>query len=205
MHFNTVADQETITKTKEALEENNFQAIEVATKEEALAKIQQLIPEGATVMNGASKTLEAIGFIDLLKEKNHPWRNLHDGILEEKDEAKQAQLRKESVLSDFYLGSVHALTQTGELLIASNTGSQLSHLVYTSPNIILVVGTNKIVPTLADAFNRVHAHVIPLEDGRMKEVYGFGTLHAKTLVLHKENPALGRNVTVIIVKENLGF
>jgi hypothetical protein len=120
--------QETITKTTEALKGNNFEPIFVATKEEALAKIQELIPSGASVMNGASRTLEEIGYIDLLKSGKHEWKNLHEIVLKETDKEKQAQLRKESVLSDYYLGSAHALTETGEIVVASNSGSQLPHL-----------------------------------------------------------------------------
>ena len=156
-------------------------------------------------MNGASRTLEEVGYIEYLKSGTHGWNNLHEAIVTETDPAKQAVLRKQSVISDFYLGSVHALTETGELLIASNTGSQLPHLVYTSPNIILVVSTKKIVPTLSDAFSRIEEHVVPLEDVRMKSVYGYGTTYTKTLVLHSENPALGRSVKVILVTEDLGF
>ena len=130
---------------------------------------------------------------------------MHANILAEKDPAKQAVLRKQSVVSDFYLGSVHALSENGEMVIASNSGSQLPHLAFTSPNIILVVGEQKLVPTLSDALKRVEEHVIPLEDERMKGAYGFGTLWAKTLIMHKENPAIGRTVRVLIVKESLGF
>jgi L-lactate utilization protein LutB len=194
-----------VQKTIEALEKNNFKPLIVNTKEEALAKIKELIPAGASVMNGSSTTLHEIGYIDLLKSKSHPWNNLHDAVLAETDPAKQALLRKQSVISDFYLGSVHALTETGELVIASNSGSQLPHLAFTSPNLVLVVGVQKIVPTLTDAFNRIETHVVPLEDERMKKAAGYGTLHAKTLILHKENPAIGRNVHVLIVNESLGF
>jgi L-lactate utilization protein LutC len=192
-------------KTRASLTSNNFEAIEVATKAEALEKVRSLIPEGVSIMNGTSETLRQIGFIDYLKEGAHPWKNLHDVILAENDPEKQGRLRRESVVSDYYVGSVHAVTENGELVIASNTGSQLSHLVYTSPNIILVVGKNKIVPSLKEAFERIDAHVIPLEDKRMHEVYGFGTTHAKTLILHRENPAMGRKIRVVIVDEDLGF
>ena len=205
MEFNTLATPDTIAKTAAALKENGFDAIEVASKEDAFEKIKELIPAGASIMNGASESLREVGYIDYVKAGEHPWNNLHDGILAEQDSDKQSQLRRESVLSDYYLGSVHALTETGELVIASNTGSQLPHLVYTSPNIVLVVGANKIVPTLTDGLARIQEQVIPLEDERMKGVYGFGTLWAKTVVLHKENPNLGRKVHVIIVNETLGF
>lgn len=205
MDFKTLATPESISKTLVSLTANMFQPIQVASKEEALEKIRELIPEGASVMNGASETLREIGLIEVLKTKNHPWRNLHDSIIEETDSAKQGQLRRESVLSDYYLGSVHALTEEGELVISSNSGSQLPHLAFTSPNLILVVGAQKIVPTLTDAFKRIEEYVIPLEEARMKEVYGFGTTHAKTLILRRENPMIGRKVYVLIVNENLGF
>lgn len=205
MDYNTLASETSLNATTAALEAHSFKTEVVETKADALAKIRELIPADASLMNGASTTLNQIGFIDVLKEGKHGWNNLHDGILAETDKEKQELLRKQSVLSEYYVGSAHAVTETGELLIASNTGSQLPHLVYTSPNIILVIGTQKIVPTLEDAFKRITEHVVPLEDARMKDVYGYGTTYTKTLVLHKENPALGRTVTLIFVKEQLGF
>lgn len=196
---------DTIHKTSAALAEHHFEPINVATKEEALEKIKELIPAGASVMNGASRTLQQIGYIDYAKSEAHPWENLHTAVVAESDPAKQAELRQQAVHADYYLGSAHALTETGEILIASNTGSQLPHLAYTSKNIILVIGSQKIVPTLMDGFARITDTVVPLEDARMKEAAGYGTTWAKTLVLHRENPKLGRSVRVIIVDEELGF
>lgn len=205
MDFKTIASPQSVKKTSEALIKNNFEPIFVSSKEEALQKIKEIIPDGASLMNGSSETLRQIGFVDLLKSGKHPWNNLHDAVLLEKDPEKQKKLRRESVLSDFYLGSAHALTEEGEIVVASNTGSQLSHIVYTSPNLIFVVGAQKIVPTLSDALRRIDEYVFPLEDARMKSVYGYGSSHSKTTVLHKESPGLGRKIRVIIVNESLGF
>ena len=203
--YTSVAAPSVINTTMDALKANSFEPLVLSTKEEALAKIKELIPAGASVMNGASKTLEAIGYIDYLKAGTHGWNNLHDAILGEQDPAKQAELRKHSVVSDFYLGSVHALSQTGELVIASNTGSQLPHLAFTSPNLILVVGAQKITPTLAAAIERLETYVVPLENARLQSIYHIDTTYAKTLILHKENPTLGRHVHVLIITEPLGF
>lgn len=204
-NMNTLATVETINKTMEMLKTNGFEPIHVKTKEEALEKVKELIPEGVSIMNGASKTLQDIGFIEYLKEGTHPWNNFQDKILAQQDSAKQAQLRREALLSDFYLGSVHALTESGELMFASNTGSQLPHLVFTSPNLVLVVGANKIVSTLPDAYQRLEKYIIPLENERMQKAYGVDTLWAKTVILHKENPMFGRKIYVVIVGEELGF
>ncbi len=205
MKYITLASKEIIEKTTKALAERNVEAIFVETKEEALEKIKELIPEGASIMNGASVTLEQIGFIEHLKSGQHKWNNLHEAILAEKDPAKQAQLRKQSVLSDFYLGSVHALAETGEFVVASNTGSQLPHIVFTSQNLILVASTKKISPTLNEATERLYEHVVPLEDVRMMGVYGAHTQVNKIVVFNGENPIYGRKVRVILVGEDLGY
>ncbi len=205
MDYTTLPPRATVEKVVANLKERNIEGHIVETKEEALTKIQEMIPKGASVMNGASATLNEIGFVEYLKSGNHGWNNLHAAIVAEEDPAKQAVLRKHAVLSDYYLGSVHALAESGELVIASNTGSQLPHIVYTSPNLIFVVSTQKITPTLADAQKRLYEHVIPLEDKRMQAAHGIGTHLSKEFIFHYEQPFLGRKVHVIFVNEKLGF
>lgn len=205
MSYTLLASEETITRTSAALTAHNFIPVVVATAQEALAKVKELIPEGASINNGASRTLEQIGFADLLKSGEHNWNNLHETTLAETDSSKQGLLRKQHSVSDYYLGSVHAVTETGELFIASATGSQLPALAYNAQNLILVVGTQKIVPTLVEALDRLKAHILPLEEENMQQKYGMGTLHAKTLILHQEHPMMQRKVYVVLVKEELGF
>ena len=203
--YTKLASQASVEKTADALKGRGFIPVVVENAKEAFDTIKKLIPEGASVMNGSSVTLEEIGFVDHLKAGEHGWHNLHEAVLKEDDKEKRAHLRKHSVVSDYYLGSVHAVTEGGEMLIASNTGSQLPHLAYTSPNLILVAGAQKIVPNIAAAFERLKKHVIPLEDEHMKKLYGSGTEHNKTTVLHGESSMMKRSATVILVKEKLGF
>lgn len=203
--FDALVSEEKVNMTVKALKTNGFMPEVVDTKEKALARIKELIPGGASVMNGSSTTLKEIGFIDYLKAGQHGWNNLHEAVLLEKDPEKQALLRKQSVLSDVYLGSAHAITQEGEILIASASGSQMPHLVYTSQTLILVVGTQKIVPTLSEALSRLRGYVYPLEDARMKEVGMGGSVMSKLLTLKVEPSFMGRKFHVIFVKEKLGF
>lgn len=205
MDYNALASKEALQRASAALTSNNFKPITVTTKAEALQRIIEMIPNGASVMNGASTTLDQIGFIEYLKNGSHGWNNLHAAILAESDPVKQAELRKYSVVSDYYLGSAHAVSESGELVFASNTGSQLPHLAFTSPNVILVVSTKKLTPTLQDAFKRIDDHVLALEDERLMKAYNAHTMHSKTLILHKENPMMKRSVTVMFVEEDLGF
>lgn len=205
MKYNILAKPNIIQKTIEALAERGVEAEVVDDRTEALARVKTLIPKGASVMNGSSRTLEGIGFVDYLKSGTHGWKNLHAKILAEKDKMKRAILRKQYALSDYYLGSVHAVAQTGQFVIASNSGSQLPHIVFTSPNLIFVVGTQKIMPNLNTAIARVREYVLPLEDRRMKNAGMGGSGISKLLIFEREPEFMGRKVRVILVNEKLGF
>ncbi len=205
MDYNTLASKEIVNKTVQALNGHNIETFITGTSAEALAKIKELIPKGASVMNGSSVTLEQIGFVEYLKSGDHGWDNLHARVLNEKDPVKQLYLRKQAILSDYYLGSVHALTQTGEFVIGSNTGSQLPHIVYSSQNLVFVAGTQKIVPDFPEAMKRLEDYVFPLEDKHIKEKFGVGTMLSKVVIFKNENPRLGRKVRMILVNEKLGF
>ena len=205
MNYETLANTEAVNKAIDALAKLGIEAVLVGNRTEALEQVKSLIPNGASIMNGSSRTLEEIGFVDYLKSGNHGWKNLHEEIIAEKDPARQAMLRKQAALSDYYLGSVHAVAETGQLVIASNSGSQLPHIVFTSPNLIFVVGIQKIAPDLDAALLRVREYVLPLEDKRMKDVGMGGSAISKLLIFEREPVFLGRKVHVIFVNEKIGF
>jgi len=205
MNYDTPATPETVAKTIAALEERNFHATEASSKEEALETIKKLIPAGASIMNGASGTLEQIGFIEYLKAGEHGWNNIHGQIIAETDPVKKAALRQQGILSDFYIGSVHAVSEEGELVVASASGSQLPHFAFTSQNIILVVGTQKITPTLTDALTRLREYVFPLENQRMADAGMGGSVLSKILILEREPAFMNRSIHVLFVPEKLGF
>ncbi len=205
MNYSTLASSEAITNVIAALKGRNVEAIVVENKAEALEKIKELIPKGASINNGSSTTLNEIGYIDYLKSGIHGWNNLHAAVVAEKDPAKQAQLRNAALFADYYLGSVHAIAQTGEMVIASASGSQLPPIVFTSKNIIFVVSTQKIQETYEEAVMRLKEYVVPLEDQRMKSTGAAGTTLAKMVTFEREPTFMGRNVRVILVKEKLGF
>lgn len=205
VNFNELPSKDTIETTIKSLSDNGHLPEFLESGEDALKRIKEIIPQGSSIMNGASKTLEKIGFVDYLKSGNHGWDNLHEKILSEEDPEKQAILRSRATLSEYYLGSVHAVTEDGKFLIASNTGSQLSHIVYTSRNLIFVVGVQKIVSDINKAFERLNEYVIPLEDKRMQEAMGMHTYPSKILIVDKEQSFLQRKSHVLLVNESLGF
>lgn len=205
MDYTIVHTEGEVQKVIAALKDRNIEGMYVADKAAALQKIKELIPAGASIHNGSSRTLEEIGYVDYLKAGQHGWNNIHATILAEPDPVKQRALRKQATIADYYLGSVHAITEAGEILIASNTGSQLPNIVYGSDNVILVVGAQKIVPTLADAHERLEKHVVPLEEANMQQKYKVHTNLSKLFTYLYEHPMTGRKVTVLFVGEKLGF
>ena len=207
MNFNSLPAVDRLQQTIEAIRTRGVTVTLAETKESALTQLQAMIPAGATVMTGASVTLQQIGFEPLLKGGKHPWRNLKAEVLAEKDPAAQALLRKQSTLADYFLGSVNAIAQTGEIIIASATGSQLPAYAFSSGNVIWVAGTQKITPTVETAFQRVREYVLPLEDQHMKQLYGneARSFIGKLLVFEREAPYLHRTVNLVLVNEILGF
>ncbi len=204
MDFNQLAAKETVEQVIENLKNRGITAILVETKGQALEKIKELIPEGVSIMTGSSTTLDQIGFTDLLISKNHPWKNLKDEILNESDTQKRNELRKNSVLADYFLGSVHAVTKDGGILVASASGSQIPSYAFSSNNVIWVVSTKKIVNNLDKAFQRVKEHIYPLENQRMKNAGYEGSIIGKWFILEREILP-NRKITLIFVNKDLGF
>jgi hypothetical protein len=206
MAYNTIPDAERLQRTVDAVNRRGIHAELAQTKESALERVQSLIPAGAVVMTGASVTLQQIGFEALLISGNHPWRNFKADLLAEKDPLKQSAMRREGTLAEYYLGSVNALAETGELVFASGSGSQLPAYAFTSRNVIWVAGTQKITPTLEDAVRRVREYVLPLEDQRQKSIGNqAGSRINRMLIIEGEPAYLRRNLRLILVNQALGF
>ena len=206
MGYTMLPSRDRIQTAVDAVRLRGIAAEIVESKEAVLAKVRALIPHGASVMTAGSVTLREIGLEEELKSGTHPWKNLKAEILAEKDPARQSVLRKQATLADFYVGSVHAVAESGEIVVASATGSQLSPYAFSSRNVIWIAGAQKIVPTLDDAMRRVREYVLPKEDQRMKDIgNSTGSFIGKILIVEREAAYLRRTVTLLIVNELLGY
>lgn len=207
MDYTELPSHDRIQRTITAVLARGINVILQETKEFAMEQLKELIVPGSSVMTGASVTLEQIGFVGLLMSGQHPWRNLKGELLAERDPVKQSAMRRQATLADYYIGSVHAIAETGEIVIASATGSQLPAYAYTSRNIIWVAGVQKIVPTLEAGLKRMREYVYPREDLHMKQLYGpqSNSLIGKILIFERESPLVHRNINLILVNEVLGF
>ncbi|MES2014545.1 MAG: lactate utilization protein [Patescibacteria group bacterium] len=204
MEYDQIPSSDVIEKVIANLTPRGVTVHVVDTKAEALEKVKSLIPDGADVMTGSSTTLQQIGFVDVLKEGKHPWKNLKEHIVTEKDLVKQTALRKASVSAEYFLGSVHAVVEDGQIVVASASGSQIPSYAFTSDNVIWVAGAQKIVPTLDAAFARIRDYVYPLEDARMRSVSTGGSTIAKFFIFEREIMP-NRHIHLVLVKEVLGF
>lgn len=204
INYRAMPDQAVINKVSSSLLLRGITTHYTGNKEGALALLKELIPAGAEVMTGSSVTLKETGFTDYLKSGQHPWKNIKQDITNEKDKTKRSDLRKKSVLSEYFVNSVHAVTEIGQLLVASATGSQLPSIAYTSRHVILVVGTHKIVPSLEAGLKRIHEYCFPLEDKQMKAIGKDGSSVSRILVFEREISP-NRKIELIFVNEALGF
>lgn len=205
MDFAKEKTEAVITRTIAALADNGVSAELVQTKEEAKAKVLSLIPKGAEVMTMTSITLHETGIDTALNESGE-----YDSVkhkLSDMDRATQnLEMQRIGAAPDWAVGSVHAITENGHVLIASNTGSQLPAYAYGSPHVIWVVGVQKIVKTVDEGMTRIQEYIVPKETMRAREAYNlpeFNTNVSKLLVLNREVKP-GR-IHIVFVNESLGF
>jgi hypothetical protein len=200
-HYNEVADEATIKETVEALTANNIKTQVVDDLAAAKKIVTEIIPDGAEIFTATSVTLQTAGLDKILNEP--PYVSVRAKFKELSNQPDKAiELRRLGSAAEYAIGSVHAVTQDGHLMIASATGSQIPNEVYGASHVIFVIGAQKIVTDINDGLERIKQHSAPLEDERAKKAYGVGTSLNKLLIIFRDNP--GR-IQVIIVKQNVGF
>lgn len=204
MDYKKIPSNEVIDKAIEALKNHGMSSILVENKTQALEEIKKIIPAGSKLMNGSSTTLTEIGYMDLLKSGNHQWINLHDVILKEPDKIKRFELRRmKTADADFFLSSVNAITEQGQLVSVDGTGSRVGAMPFIAKKLLIVASVNKIVANLDEAFKRIREYVFPLEDARLMKILNSHTSFGKWVIMENEkNP---QRTQLILVKEPLGF
>jgi L-lactate utilization protein LutC len=203
MPYNEVVSLEVLNKTAENLNKRNLQAVVVKTAEEAKQKVLELIPKGADVMAMTSETLNAIGLTEIFSEDGE-YLSVKKQLSKLNRETDQKRMQELGAAPTYAVGSVHAITQDGQVLIASNTGSQLPAYAYAAQHVIWVVGGQKITTDFNDAMKRLESYVLPLESERARKAYGVeGSNISKLLIFNNE--VMPNRVHVILVAESLGF
>lgn len=200
--FRKLASDEQIEKVVKALEANNIRAIVAANGEEARRLVLQLVPLGAEVYVNISKTLETIGITNEI-DKSGRYSAVRPKVLALDRTTQADEIRILRARPAYILGSVHAITENGQVLTASNGGSQLAPYAYGASKVILVVGAQKIVKDLNEGFRRIEEYSYPLENERLRATIGMASHIGKILIVNRE--ILPDRTTVIIVNEEVGF
>jgi len=194
-------DDETLRATVVALEEHGFSVEVVSDLDAAREAVLARIPEGSVVMTNTSVTLQETGIAPAID---------HSGAYESARNTMMAldfatQLQEMKAIGgqpDYALGSVHAVSRDGTLVIASASGSQLASYAWGAANVIFVVGAQKLVPNLEAARERIFEHSLKLEDARAYATYGQNSRVGKILEIHQEDP--GR-IHVVLIRQAVGF
>ena len=195
-------DAAALARTVAALQSRNIAAAVAEDGPAALALLQDMIPEGAAVFKSTSETLDAIGYSDYIRQTDR-YRNLYQELAAEPDRERQRELRRLASVADYYVGSVHAIAETGEVIIASGSGSQLAAYVYGARQVIWVAGIQKICPTLDDALARVRGYSVERHH-QWAEASGrtAGPL-GKLLIF--ENEQTPDRVRLVLIKQSVGW
>jgi acyl-CoA hydrolase len=199
--FTTLPDDETLAATVVALEEHGF-SVEVvddldAAREATLARL----PEGSTVMTNTSVTLQETGIADAINDGG-PYDSARNRMFALDFATQLQEMKAIAGQPDYALGSVHAVTRDGTLVIASASGSQLASYAWGAANVIFVIGAQKLVASPEAARERIYEHSLKLEDARAYAAYGQNSSVGKILEIHQETP--GR-IHVVLIRQVVGF
>jgi len=197
-----LADPATLTETVQALSANGFTVMVADSADEARLKVLELVPEGVEVFTATSATLEKTGIAAEINESGryHSVRKQLAGL---NRQTQMAEMRRLAATPEYVLGSVHAITRQGYVMVASFGGSQLPAYVYGASKVIWVVGTQKIVKDVDEGFRRIEEHSLPLESERLQKALGRPSDIGKILIVRRE--VLPGRITIVLVKGSLGF
>jgi hypothetical protein len=200
--FSRLRPMERLNSVALALNQNGFQAQAVETAAEARQIVASLLPEGAEVFNNTSRTLETIGVADDI-ERSGRYEPLRLRLFQMDREMQAREMRVLAASPEYVVGSVHAVTEGGSLLIASASGSQLGPLVSGAAHVIFVIGGQKVVTDLDAGIRRIYEYSLQLEDQRAREAYGMPSGVNNILIMNKV--VMPDRVSAILVHEELGF
>jgi hypothetical protein len=165
-------------------------------------RLREILPAGAAVFSGASETLRLSGIEEDL-ESSGRYEAIRPRVRTMDRATQMKEIWTLMATPDVVIGSVAAVTETGSLVAASASGSQIPAYGGAAGRRIWVVGAQKVVPDLATALRRIEAYASPLEDRRARAVYGQPSAAHEILIVNGE-PYRGRS-TVLLLREAIGY
>lgn len=201
--FADPAEAAAIERAAEGLRAKGYAVHVVDTAAEARTLIGEILPTDASVFTSSSETLRLSGIDEDINESGR-FDALRPRIFAAAaDGATPDDMRRLAAAPDVVVGSVHAVTEDGRMLTASGSGSQLSHYSYTAGSAIFVVGSQKIVPDVAEGLRRLETYAYPMEDTRFRAAVDAPAQLNKILIVNGE--MFEGRVTVVLIREAIGF
>jgi len=199
--FTVLPNDQTLASTVTALEEHGFSVEVVDDLDAARKAVLARIPHGSSVMTNTSVTLAETGIADVINDGG-PYESARNAMFALDFVTQAQQMKVIGGQPDYALGSVHAITRDGTLVIASASGSQLASYAWGAANVIFVAGTQKLVPSLEAAHQRIYQHSLKLEDARAQAAYGQHSQVGKILEIHQELPD---RIHIVLIRQVVGF
>ena len=189
----------------------NMQAVYCETAEEAKQTVLSMIPEGSTVTNGGSVTLDETGILEVLKGSAYKYI-ARSTSADPKEQQAQFALQTQC---DYFLMSTNAFTADGELVNIDGRANRLAMLLYGPSNVIIVAGMNKFAKTREEALDRVHNMASPPNCLRLGlktpcSATGLcGDCHGPDCICCQEvitrHSMIPGRIKVVLIGEELGF
>ena len=201
LDFERPADRAHLERTAAALAGRGFKAQVADSAEHARRLVLEAIPEGAEVHLALSETTRELGLASEIDESGR-YDSVRSRLKALDRETQSREMRKLGAAPDYIVGSAHAITDDGEIIVGSGSGSQLGAYAYAGGNVILVIGHQKLVRDLDEGLRRIREYSLPREYARMQAAGFPGSLLAKTLIIHHEP---SDRISVILVPKTLGF
>jgi len=199
--YTTAASEQTLQSLAKALSERNMTPLIVDTPADARRAVLEIVPDGAEVNSGKSKTLEDAGIFGEFQDSSR-YDFLRTRMFAMDRATQGREIRKLISAPDYMVNSAQAITEDGVIVVASASASQIGPLASGAGKVIYVIGSQKIVPDFATAYARIVEHVLPYEEARVFEAMGVHSFLARVLLVEREWQA--DRTTVVLVREPVG-
>jgi len=189
-------------RAAKSLRSNGFAEQIVDTVAEARRVVNEILPTDKAIFTSTSETLRLSGLADDI-DKSGRFRSIRTQQSDWDYTAEADEIRRTRSAPDVVVGSVHAVTEDGQLVTASASGSQLAPYASGAAQAIWVVGAQKVVADLDTALRRIRTYAYPKEDLRAQQAYGQRSAISKILIINRE--FLPGRATVVLIREPIGF
>ncbi len=153
-----------VEKTIKALEKNCMKGYYVKSQDELIKLIDSLIADDKLITAGGSMTLAETGVTAHLNEK---YSDVFADRASCQNQDEIEEVFRKAYISDTYFASTNAVTENGELYNIDGNGNRVSAMIFGPKQVILVVGTNKIVADLDEAKTRLQKIACPANTVRL--------------------------------------